>query len=80
MPEGTLRAFADHGRVGAPLGTNGGAADETLRRAAAAGVDLGAITAALEREGVQAFCRSYDELLACVAASSRPIRRGLAVP
>lgn len=42
-----------------------GAAD-TLRRAEAAGVDLAAITAQLEREGVQAFRASYGELIASI--------------
>ena len=34
--------------------------------AAAEGVDLDAITAQLEREGVRAFCDSYAELLRCI--------------
>ena len=33
---------------------------------AAAGIDLAAITAELEREGVQSFCDSYRELLDCI--------------
>ena len=37
-----------------------------LRRASQAGIDLDAITARLEREGVRSFCDSYRELLACV--------------
>ena len=37
-----------------------------LRRAEDAGVDLDAITAELEREGVRSFCDSYEELLACI--------------
>ena len=40
MPESVLRAFADHGRVGRPLGVDTGDAERILRRAAAAGVDL----------------------------------------
>ncbi len=32
----------------------------------AAGVDLDAITTQLEREGVESFCRSYEELLDCI--------------
>ena len=37
-----------------------------LSAAAAEGVDLDAITAELERDGVQAFCDSYAELLRCI--------------
>ena len=63
MPEATLRAFADHGTVGAALGVDAGAAEETLREASGAGVDLDAISRELERDGVRAFCDSYEELL-----------------
>ena len=31
-----------------------------------AGIDLAAVAADLEREGVRAFCASYRELLACL--------------
>jgi transaldolase len=73
MPEATLRAFADHGRVRPALSVDAGAADKMLRRAAEVGVDLQAITAELEREGVQSFCHSYDELLTCVATKAERV-------
>jgi transaldolase len=66
MPLPTLRAFADHGNVEPTLGPDVSAARGVLADAAAEGVDLDAITSALEREGVQAFCDSYAELLRCV--------------
>ena len=66
MPEATLRAFADHGNVGRTGSVDVDAAEETLRRAEDAGIDLAAITAELEREGVRSFCDSYRELLDCV--------------
>jgi transaldolase len=65
MPEATLRAFADHGDLSHPLGV-AGASSATLRQARAAGIDLDAITAELEREGVRSFCDSYHELLDCI--------------
>jgi transaldolase len=68
MPEATLRAFADHGAVGRAFEDITGAAPVLLSRAADAGVDLAAITAELEREGVRAFCESYRELLDCIEA------------
>jgi transaldolase len=67
MPEATLRAFADHGNVDRALSVDIGAAEETLRRAEDAGIDLDAITAQLEREGVRSFCDSYHDLLDCIA-------------
>jgi transaldolase len=63
MPEATLRAFADHGQPGGSFDWSPGAAEATLGRAAAAGVDLDTITAELERAGVESFCQSYEELL-----------------
>ena len=66
MPEATLRAFADHGDVGDTLSAVVGAAKTTLCRAQEAGIDLDAITAQLEREGVTSFCDSYHELLGCI--------------
>ena len=40
-----------------------GEAERTLEVASVAGVDLERITAELTREGVQAFCASYRQLL-----------------
>jgi transaldolase len=77
MPEATLRAFADHGNV-APARSEAGAAEETLRRAEKAGIDLSAITADLEREGVRSFCDSYHDLLSCVETKAQ--RTGLVAP
>ena len=65
MPEATLRAFADHGDVQHTLPV-AGSAKATLRRAHDAGIDLGAVTSELEREGVRSFCDSYRELLDCI--------------
>ena len=62
MPEATLRAFADHGRADHVLPV-AGRASAILRRAREAGIDLDAVTAELEREGVSSFCDSYHDLL-----------------
>jgi transaldolase len=63
MPEKTLRAFADHGEVTRTLDANPDEAERILADARAAGVDLAAVTAELEREGVRSFCDSYHQLL-----------------
>jgi transaldolase len=74
MPDATLRAFADHGDATRSLDPGAGEAAETLRRARDAGVDLAAITAELEREGVRSFCDSYQELLARIQTGiSQPL-------
>ena len=66
MPGHTLRAFADHGEVTRTLDSDPKAAERTLAEAAAAGIDLQAVTSELEREGVKSFCDSYHELLDCI--------------
>jgi transaldolase len=67
MPDHTLHAFADHGAVARTLDADPEAAARTLGAAAAAGIDLAALTAQLEREGVESFCDSYHRLLDCIA-------------
>jgi transaldolase len=66
MPDHTLRAFAEHGRVQRTLDGDPEAAEKVLAEVRGAGVDLAKITGELERDGVQAFCDSYDELLDCI--------------
>lgn len=66
MPEKTLRAFADHGDVRRALDANPAEAERVLAKAAEAGLDLAAVTAELEREGVESFRDAYDELLRCI--------------
>jgi transaldolase len=63
MPEATLRAFADHGRAARTVDAEPREAERTLAAARVAGVDLERVTSELEREGVQAFCASYRQLL-----------------
>jgi transaldolase len=75
MPEATLHAFADHGEIGAALSDDATHAEQILRNAAEAGIDLDAITTELERDGVRSFCDSYHELLARIetVAASEPL-------
>src|SRR5262249_29235089 len=66
MPEHTLRAFADHGAVARTIDADPVGAQRGLAAAEAAGLDLAAVTAELEREGVSSFCASYHQLLGCI--------------
>jgi transaldolase len=63
VPEPILDAFADHGEP-RPAVPSPEVRDEL--EAAATAVGLDAITAGLEREGVDAFCDSYAELLVTI--------------
>ena len=63
LPDATLEAFEDHGTVEPTLESGIDEAAEILDRIKAAGVDLEAVAAQLEDEGVAAFAKSFDELL-----------------
>jgi transaldolase len=63
MPEGTLKAFADHGEVGAPIPADGGDAEAVIAAHARAGVDVDAVAAKLQEDGAKAFAKSWNELL-----------------
>ena len=67
MPGQTLHAFADHGTIARTLDADPEAAARTVGAAPAAGIDLAALTAQLEREGVESFCDYYHRLLDCIA-------------
>jgi transaldolase len=71
MPEATLCAFADHGAVGVAMNPDPGDAEATIQEAEALGVDLEAVAAQLEREGVQSFADSYEALLAGIVAKAK---------
>lgn len=75
MPEQTLRAFADHGRIGRGLDDGRADAERVLADAAGAGIDLAAVTAGLERAGVASFCDSYKELLASIETRLAAVHR-----
>jgi transaldolase len=70
MPEGTLKAFADHGKPGPVLPQDGGDCEEVLSRFAKAGVDVDALAARLQEDGAKAFVASWDQLLAGIAGKA----------
>jgi transaldolase len=75
VPEATLRAFADHGRVGDLLPPDGGDCEEVLGRFRRAGIDIDALAAQLQREGAEAFDKSWKDLLECIASKSEALRK-----
>jgi transaldolase len=70
IPEKTLLAFADHGKVGATLPADGGYAEGVLDEFKTEGVDDDALAARLQREGVQAFAKSWSGLMARIREKS----------
>jgi len=75
MPEGTLKALADHGELGAILPADGGDCEEVLAQFAKAGVDVDALAAQLQDEGAKSFVKSWSELMAVLASKSADLRK-----
>jgi transaldolase len=71
MPDKTLLAFADHGEVGDPIPPDGGDADEVLSAFQSAGFDTDELAARLQREGAEAFNKSWNDLLESIESESR---------
>ena len=75
MPENTLKALADHGEIGAMLPHDGGNAEAELAEFTKAGVDIDALAEQLQREGADAFVKSWDDLLACIVDKSAALKK-----
>jgi len=75
MPEGTLKALADHGAIGEMLPADGGNSEEVLARFAGAGVDVDALAAQLQDEGAKSFVGSWQELMSVIAAKSAALAK-----
>jgi transaldolase len=70
MPEETIRAFQDHGRVAPTLEQGLDEAKRLFEQIASAGIDYDDVTDTLEREGVQKFADSFAELLEGIQAKA----------
>jgi transaldolase len=63
LPEKTIHAFAEHGKLTGFIPRDGAAAAAELERFIAAGIDIDALAERLQEEGKQAFDKSWRELL-----------------
>ena len=75
MPEATLLAFAEHGKVGEVLPPDGGDAEAVLAQFAAAGVAVLELAKALQREGADAFVASWRDLLKQIGSKADTLRK-----
>jgi transaldolase len=75
MPEGTLKALADHGDIGPMLPIDGGDCETTLAEFAKAGIDPRALAAQLQDEGARSFVKSWNELMTVIAAKSATLAK-----
>ena len=75
MPEGTLKAFAEHAVVGATTPADGGDYEEVLARFAEAKIDLQALSAKLQDEGAKSFVNSWNDLMGVIGSKSALLER-----
>ena len=75
MPEGTLKALADHGEIGPIMAADGGDCEMVLDRFAQAGVNVDNLAARLQDEGAKSFVKSWNELLAVIASKSAALKQ-----
>jgi transaldolase len=78
MPEATLKAFADHGEIGAILPADGGDCEEVLAQFGRAGIDIDALAARLQDEGARSFVQSWNDLMAVITDKSATLKRAVA--
>jgi transaldolase/glucose-6-phosphate isomerase len=77
MPPETLEAFHDHGKVSESIMDGLDDAETILDMLAEVGVDLDQVTQRLQDDGVEAFARSFEELMAQVDAKRAVLRSGV---
>lgn len=80
MPDKTLRAFADHGQLHGVLADDGGDADAVLAQITAAGVDIDALALKLQRDGAEAFVKSWQQLLQRIADKASALDKESQLP
>jgi transaldolase len=73
IPEKTLHAFAEHGAVHGTMAEDGGDAEAVLARFAQVGIDVDALAARLQRDGAQAFVKSWQALMQRIDAKSEAL-------
>jgi transaldolase len=66
MPTETLKAFADHGKIKKMMPKDGGDAEKVLGRFRDSGIDLDALASDLQKQGDEAFEKSWNDLLAVI--------------
>jgi transaldolase len=76
MPDATVDAFLDHGKVERTVDTNGDEPRKTLAELGELGIDLADVAHVLEDEGVASFSKSFDELLEVLGQKAATLSAG----
>jgi transaldolase len=73
MPDTTLLALADHGQIRGIMPEDGGDAESVLAEFERAGIDVDALADQLQREGAEAFVKSWNALLERIVSKSEAL-------
>jgi transaldolase len=75
MPEGTLKALADHGEISEIMSADGGQCEAILDQFAKAGINVDALAAQLQEEGAKSFVASWNELMGVIESKCAAIKK-----
>jgi transaldolase len=66
IPEKTLIAYADHGKIGKTMPADGGDCEAVIAQIEAAGINLAQVAATLQQEGEKSFNDSWNSLMGVI--------------
>lgn len=75
IPDKTILAFADHGRLRGTMAEDGGDCEQVIASFNEAGIDDAVLAEGLQRDGAAAFVRSWGQLLERLAAKGATVAR-----
>jgi transaldolase len=75
MPEGTLKALADHGDLSEIMSADGGDCEAVLGEFAATGIDIDNLAAKLQDDGAKSFVSSWKDLMEVIASKSAKLTK-----
>jgi transaldolase len=74
MPEETLLAFGEHGRVDQVIPRDGADHDQVLKEFGRVGIDVAKLGVDLQRDGAKSFVDSWKELLSAIETKSKALK------
>jgi transaldolase len=75
MPEGTLKALADHGDIPSLMRADGGNCEEVLAKFAAAGISIHAEASQLQTNAAESFVKSWNELMRVITSKGAELKK-----
>jgi transaldolase len=73
MPEKTLLSFSEKGHIEGVMAKDGGDSETVLAKFKAAGIDVDALAAQLQKEGAASFVKSWAELMKRITDKSKTL-------